>query len=147
MRSKAGVDYPDIQFHFIPAAVRYDGKAASKSHGFQAHVGPMRSKSRGSVTLRSADPSDKPVIPSTTCRTPTTGGDFRHCIRLTREIFGQHAFDAFRGKEISPGAHVQSDDELDDFIRHHAESAYHPCGTCRMAGRMTRRAWSTPNAG
>lgn len=132
VRSKAGVDYPDIQFHFIPAAVRYDGKAASKSHGFQAHVGPMRSKSRGSVTLRSPDPADKPVIRFNYMSHPDDWSDFRHCIRLTREIFGQHAFDPFRGREISPGAHVQTDDELDTFIREHAESAYHPCGTCRM---------------
>ncbi|AZO09146.1 choline dehydrogenase [Mesorhizobium sp. M3A.F.Ca.ET.080.04.2.1] len=132
VRSQAGIDYPDIQYHFIPAAVRYDGKAAAKSHGFQAHVGPMRSKSRGSVTLRSPDPKAKPVIRFNYMSHPDDWSEFRHCIRLTREIFGQKAFDAFRGKEISPGSHVQSDDELDDFIREHAESAYHPCGTCRM---------------
>ncbi|WP_192248868.1 choline dehydrogenase [Mesorhizobium silamurunense] len=132
VRSQAGVDYPDIQYHFIPAAVRYDGKAAAKSHGFQAHVGPMRSKSRGSVTLRSPDPKAKPVIRFNYMSHPDDWSEFRHCIRLTREIFGQKAFDAFRGKEISPGNHVQTDDELDAFIRDHAESAYHPCGTCRM---------------
>jgi choline dehydrogenase len=132
VRSKAGVDYPDIQYHFLPAAVRYDGKAAAKSHGFQAHVGPMRSKSRGTVTLRSNDPWAKPEIRFNYMSHPDDWADFRHCIRLTREIFGQPAFDPYRGKEISPGAHVQSDSELDDFIREHAESAYHPCGTCRM---------------
>ena len=132
VRSQAGVDYPDIQYHFIPAAVRYDGKAAAKSHGFQAHVGPMRSKSRGSVTLRSPDARAKPVIRFNYMSHPDDWSEFRHCIRLTREIFGQKAFDAFRGQEISPGSHVQSDDELDAFIRDHAESAYHPCGTCRM---------------
>jgi choline dehydrogenase len=132
VRSRAGVDYPDIQYHFIPAAVRYDGKSAAKSHGFQAHVGPMRSKSRGSVTLRSPDPKAKPVIRFNYMSHPDDWSEFRHCIRLTREIFGQKAFDGFRGKEISPGSHVQSDDELDAFIRDHAESAYHPCGTCRM---------------
>ncbi|BCM18276.1 choline dehydrogenase [Mesorhizobium sp. J8] len=132
VRSQAGVDYPDIQYHFIPAAVRYDGKAAAKSHGFQAHVGPMRSKSRGSVTLRSPDPKTKPVIRFNYMSHPDDWSEFRHCIRLTREIFGQKAFDGFRGKEISPGSHVQTDDELDAFIRDHAESAYHPCGTCRM---------------
>ncbi|CDX18706.1 choline dehydrogenase, a flavoprotein [Mesorhizobium sp. ORS 3324] len=132
VRSQAGVDYPDIQYHFIPAAVRYDGKAAAKSHGFQAHVGPMRSKSRGSVTLRSPDPKAKPVIRFNYMSHPDDWSEFRHCIRLTREIFGQKAFDGFRGKEISPGSHVQTDDELDAFIRDHAESAYHPCGTCRM---------------
>lgn len=132
VRSKAGVDYPDIQYHFLPAAVRYDGKAAAKSHGFQAHVGPMRSKSRGTVTLRSNDPWAKPEIRFNYMSHPDDWADFRHCIRLTREIFGQPAFDPYRGKEISPGAHVQSDEQLDDFIREHAESAYHPCGTCRM---------------
>ncbi|TPI40653.1 choline dehydrogenase [Mesorhizobium sp. B3-1-6] len=132
VRSQAGVDYPDIQYHFIPAAVRYDGKSAAKSHGFQAHVGPMRSKSRGSVSLRSPDPKTKPVIRFNYMSHPDDWSEFRHCIRLTREIFGQKAFDGFRGKEISPGSHVQSDDELDAFIRDHAESAYHPCGTCRM---------------
>lgn len=132
VRSQAGVDYPDIQYHFIPAAVRYDGKSAAKSHGFQAHVGPMRSKSRGSVTLRSPDPKTKPVIRFNYMSHPDDWSEFRHCVRLTREIFGQKAFDGFRGKEISPGSHVQTDDELDAFIRDHAESAYHPCGTCRM---------------
>ncbi|PBC24140.1 MULTISPECIES: choline dehydrogenase [unclassified Mesorhizobium] len=132
VRSRAGVDYPDIQYHFIPAAVRYDGKAAAKSHGFQAHVGPMRSKSRGSVTLRSPDPKAKPVIRFNYMSHPDDWAEFRHCIRLTREIFGQPAFDAFRGQEISPGSHVRSDDDLDVFIRDHAESAYHPCGTCKM---------------
>ncbi|PBC11581.1 choline dehydrogenase [Mesorhizobium sp. WSM3859] len=132
VRSQAGVDYPDIQYHFIPAAVRYDGKSAAKAHGFQAHVGPMRSKSRGSVTLRSPDPKAKPVIRFNYMSHADDWSEFRHCIRLTREIFGQKAFDGFRGKEISPGSHVQTDDELDAFIRDHAESAYHPCGTCRM---------------
>lgn len=132
VRSKAGVDYPDIQFHFLPAAVRYDGKAAAKSHGFQAHVGPMRSKSRGSISLRSSDPWDNPEIRFNYMSHPDDWEDFRHCIRLTREIFAQSAFDPFRGKEISPGHHVQTDDELDTFIREHSESAYHPCGTCRM---------------
>ena len=132
VRSKPGVDYPDIQYHFIPIAIRYDGKAAAKAHGFQAHVGPMRSKSRGSVTLRSADPWEKPVIRFNYMSHPDDWADFRHCIRLTREIFCQKAFDLYRGREISPGAHVQTDEQLDDFIREHVESAYHPCGTCRM---------------
>lgn len=132
VRSAAGIDYPDIQYHFLPAAVRYDGKAAADTHGFQAHVGPMRSKSRGSVTLRSPDPWMMPVIRFNYMSHPDDWSEFRHCIRLTREIFGQDAFAPFRGKEISPGSHVQSDDELDAFIREHAESAYHPCGTCRM---------------
>lgn len=132
LRSAPGVDYPDIQYHFLPAAIRYDGKATASSHGFQAHVGPMRSKSRGSVTLRSPDPRDRPVIRFNYMSHPDDWTDFRHCIRLTREIFGQAAFDLYRGREISPGEHVRSDAELDDFIRQHVESAYHPCGSCRM---------------
>lgn len=132
VRSKAGIDYPDIQYHFLPAAIRYDGKAAAKMHGFQAHVGPMRSKSRGAVTLRSPDPAAKAEIRFNYMSHPDDWSDFRHCIRLTREIFGQTAFEPYRGRELSPGAQVQSDEQLDDFIREHVESAYHPCGTCRM---------------
>ncbi|MGO4840825.1 GMC oxidoreductase, partial [Rhizobiaceae sp. 2RAB30] len=139
-----GVDYPDIQYHFLPAAIRYDGKAAADSHGFQAHVGPMRSKSRGSVTLRSNDPKAKPVIRFNYMSHDDDWADFRHCIRLTREIFGQAAFDPYRGKEISPGSHVQTDAELDEFIRAHAESAYHPCGTCRMGRADDRMAVVDP---
>ncbi|WP_130268910.1 choline dehydrogenase [Phyllobacterium myrsinacearum] len=132
VRSKPGVDYPDIQYHFLPAAIRYDGKAAAKGHGFQAHVGPMRSKSRGSVTLRSSDPLEKPKIVFNYMSHPDDWTDFRHAVRLTREIFGQAALAPYRGREISPGAHVQSDEAIDDFLREHAESAFHPCGTCKM---------------
>ncbi|MCX2695955.1 choline dehydrogenase [Ochrobactrum chromiisoli] len=132
VRSKAGVEYPDIQYHFLPVAIRYDGKAAAESHGFQAHVGPMRSKSRGSVTLRSANPREKPRIQFNYMSHEDDWADFRHCVRLTREIFGQDAFASYRGAEIQPGAHVQSDDEIDNFIREHVESAFHPCGTCKM---------------
>jgi choline dehydrogenase len=132
VRSAAGVDYPDIQYHFLPAAVRYDGKSAADGHGFQAHVGPMRSKSRGAVTLRSPDPADKPVIRFNYMSHPDDWADFRHCIRLTREIFAQDAFTPFRGEEIAPGADCVTDDDLDAYVREHVESAYHPCGTCRM---------------
>ncbi len=135
LRSSPGVEYPDIQYHFLPAAVRYDGKATANVAGFQAHVGPMRSKSRGSVSLRSADPREKPVIRFNYMSHSDDWSEFRHTIRLTREIFGQPAFDPYRGRELSPGDGVQTDDELDGFIRDHAESAYHPCGTCRM-GRV-----------
>lgn len=132
VRSKAGVEYPDIQYHFLPVAIRYDGKAAAESHGFQAHVGPMRSKSRGSVTLRSANPRDKPRIQFNYMSHEDDWADFRHCVRLTREIFGQNAFAPFSGAEIQPGVNVQSDDEIDNFLREHVESAFHPCGTCKM---------------
>lgn len=138
LRSRAGVDYPDIQYHFLPVAIRYDGKAAARSHGFQAHVGPMRSKSRGTVRLASPNAWEKPEIRFNYMSHPDDWSDFRHCIRLTRDIFSQAAFDPYRGREIAPGNDVQSDAALDDFIRQHAESAYHPCGTCRMGARDDR---------
>ncbi len=132
IRSAAGVDYPDIQFHFLPIAVRYDGKMPAEGHGFQAHVGPMRSVSRGQVTLKSSDPDAAPKIVFNYMSDPSDWADFRTCIRLTREIFAQEAFAAFRGHEIQPGDAAQSDAALDDAIREHTESAYHPCGTCKM---------------
>lgn len=135
IRSRAGVEYPDIQYHFLPIAVRYDGKVAADGHGFQVHTGPMRSPSRGTVTLRSSDPQDAPVIRFNYMSEPADWADFRACIRLTREIFAQEAMGAHVKHEIQPGAAVQSDDEIDAFIRDHAESAYHPCGTARMGRR------------
>ncbi|MCT7373482.1 choline dehydrogenase [Chelativorans salis] len=135
VRSRPGYDYPDIQYHFLPAAIRYDGKAAAEVHGFQAHVGPMRSKSRGTVTLSSPDPWQAPKIRFNYMAHEDDWADFRHCIRLTREIFSQDAFAPYRGREIAPGEHVTSDEALDDFIREHVESAYHPCGTCRMGDK------------
>ncbi|MEN8892230.1 choline dehydrogenase [Planktotalea arctica] len=132
IRSQKGVEYPDIQFHFLPIAVRYDGQASAEGHGFQAHVGPMRSPSRGEVTLRSADPKEAPKIVFNYMSTEQDWEDFRRCIRLTREIFAQDAFTPFVKHEIQPGSAVQSDAELDAFIKEHAESAYHPCGTCKM---------------
>ena len=132
IRSRAGIAYPDIQYHFLPIAVRYDGQAAAEGHGFQAHVGPMRSPSRGAVTLRSADPAAAPVIRFNYMSQDQDWIDFRRCIRLTREIFAQPAFAPFAGHEIQPGSGAQSDDELNDVIRDHVESAYHPCGTARM---------------
>jgi len=132
IRSEAGVDYPDLQFHFLPIAVRYDGKSAVRGHGYQAHVGPMRSPSRGEVTLKSADPAAAPRIFFNYMSHEDDWRDFRKGIRLTREIFAQAAFDPYRGIEVQPGEALQTDDEIDDAIREHAESAYHPCGTCRM---------------
>jgi choline dehydrogenase len=135
IRSAAGVDYPDIQFHFLPLAVRYDGRSAVKGHGFQAHVGPMRSKSRGTVRLRSAHPEEAPEIRFNYMGHPDDWAEFRACLRLTREIFGQPAMSEHVARELQPGPQVQTDDQLDAFIREHAESAYHPCGTARMGRR------------
>jgi choline dehydrogenase len=132
IRSDKGVDYPDIQYHFLPIAVRYDGQAAAEGHGFQAHVGPMRSGSRGEVTLASADPNDAPKILFNYMSTEQDWIDFRKCVRLTREIFAQPAMQEHVKFEIQPGDALQSDDEIDGFLREHVESAYHPCGTCKM---------------
>jgi choline dehydrogenase len=132
IRSAAGIDYPDIQFHFLPAAMRYDGKAAFAGHGFQVHVGPMRSKSRGHVHITSSAPEDSPEILFNYMSHPDDWKEFRACIRLTREIIGQKALEPYRAEEIQPGPDVQSDAEIDAFIRQHCESAYHPTGTCKM---------------
>jgi choline dehydrogenase len=135
IRSRAGVPFPDIQFHFLPLAVTYDGSFLAKEHGFQAHVGPMRSKSRGWVRLASADALEKPRIRFNYLSHPDDLVEFRACVRLTREIFAQRAFDAYRGRAIQPGAEVVTDDEIDAFVRAKVESAYHPSCTCRM-GRL-----------
>jgi choline dehydrogenase len=132
IRSAAGIEYPDIQYHFIPAAVRYDGKIAFAGHGFQAHVGPMRTKSRGFVRVRSNMEKDNPMILFNYMSHPDDWTEFRAAVRFTREIIGQKALEPFRAEEIQPGAQVQSDDDIDAFIRDHAESAYHPTGTCKM---------------
>ncbi|WP_112324083.1 choline dehydrogenase [Oceanibium sediminis] len=132
IRSRAGIDYPDIQFHFLPIAVRYDGKVAAKAHGFQVHVGPMRAASRGRVSLKNADPEAAPEIRFNAFSAPGDIEEFRHCVRITREVLAQPAMDPLRGEELQPGPAVQSDAEIDAFLREHAESAYHPCGTCRM---------------
>lgn len=132
IRSAAGVDYPDLQYHFLPIAVRYDGQAAAEGHGFQAHVGPMRSPSRGSVTLRSSDPAEPPKILFNYMSNEKDWSDFRTAIRLTREIFAQEAFQPYVKHEIQPGPQVQTEEELNAFIKELVESAYHPCGTCKM---------------
>ncbi len=132
IRSQKGVEYPDIQYHFIPIAVRYDGQAAAEGHGFQAHVGPMRSPSRGAVSLASSNPADAPKILFNYMSQKKDWEDFRTCIRLTREIFGQEAFKPYVGKEIQPGESLQTNEDLDQFIKDNVESAYHPCGTCKM---------------
>jgi choline dehydrogenase len=132
IRSRAAVRYPDIQFHFLPMAVAYDGSILAKEHGFQAHVGPMRSKSRGWIRLRSADPADPPRIQFNYMSQPEDWIEMRACVRLTREIFAQHAFDPYRGREIKPGAECVSDEAIDAFVRDHVDTAYHPSCSCKM---------------
>ena len=132
IRSRAGIPFPDIQYHFLPMAVSYDGSSLANEHGFQAHVGPMRSKSRGHVRLASADPSAKPTIRFNYLSHPDDWVEMRACVRLTREIFGQEAFARYRGREIQPGAECVSDAAIDEFVRQKVESAYHPSCTCKM---------------
>jgi len=144
IRSRAGISYPDIQMHFLPIAVRYDGTAPAEGHGFQVHTGPMRARSRGDVSLRSADPKDVPAIRFNYMSEEIDWVEFRAAIRLTREIVAQPGFDALRGREIQPGLAMQSDDEIDAFVREHAESAYHPCGTARMGARSDKGAVVDP---
>jgi choline dehydrogenase len=132
IRSRAGIEYPDLQYHFLPAAIRYDGQAPSAGHGYQVHIGPNRSLSRGWLKLRSKEPHDPPRALFNYMSRPEDWQDFRTAVRLTREILGQPAFDPYRGRELTPGAEIESDDAIDAYVRDHVESAYHPCGTCRM---------------
>ena len=122
--------YPDLQFHFLPAAIRYDGRAAAAGHGFQAHVGHMRSAATGEVKLADANPETPPRIRFNYMSAADDWRNLRHAIRTVREVFRQPAMAEFCGADIAPAG--ETDSILDDYIRRHAESAYHPCGTCRM---------------
>jgi choline dehydrogenase len=132
IRSKAGVKWPDIQYHFLPAAMRYDGNAAFDGHGFQLHVGYNKPRSRGTIKAISPTIDDKPEILFNYLQHEDDIEGFRACVRLTREIVSQPAMDAYRDSEIQPGEAVQSDAEIDAFVRSAVESAYHPSCTCRM---------------
>ncbi len=132
VRSGPHAGYPDVQLHFLPAAIRYDGYAPYKGHGFQVHAGPMRSPSRGSVRLKSANPAEAPAILFNYMAYEQDWIDFRAVVRLVRRVVEQTALEPYRGSEISPGASMQTDAEIDAFLRENIESAYHPCGTCRM---------------
>ncbi|SEC12573.1 choline dehydrogenase [Rhizobiales bacterium GAS188] len=144
IRSRAGIAYPDIQYHFLPLAVAYDGSALATEHGFQAHAGPMRSKSRGYVRLASGDAREKPRILFNYMSHADDWAEMRACVRLTREIFAQKAFDRYRGREIQPGAEATSDEAIDAFIRQKVESAYHPSCTCKMGSPDDRMAVVDP---
>ncbi len=132
IRSKAGRKSPDIQYHFLPAAMRYDGTPSIRGHGFQVHVGPNKPASRGRVAISSGDPRESPSILFNYLSRQEDVEDWRRCIRLTREIIAQPAMDDYRGEEIQPGLDISSDEEIDRWVRDNIESAYHPCGTCRM---------------
>jgi choline dehydrogenase len=145
IRSRSGIAYPDIQYHFLPMAVAYDGSTLAQEHGFQAHVGPMRSKSRGWVRLKSTNPLDKPRILFNYLSEPDDWIEMRACVRLTREIFAQAAFDRYRGREIQPGPGVQTDEQIDEFIRAKVESAYHPSCSCKMGSAQDPMAVVAPD--
>ena len=132
IRSREGIESPDVQFHFLPAAISYDGGVKRQIPGFQVHVGPMQSPSRGNITLRSRDPREKPIIRFNYMTHSSDWEVFRQAVRLAREIFNQPGLERYPGKELSPGAEHDSDTAIDAFIRANVESAYHPCGTCRM---------------
>ncbi|WP_299082718.1 choline dehydrogenase [uncultured Paraglaciecola sp.] len=132
IRSKAGVEWPDLQYHFLPAAMRYDGKEAFAGHGFQVHIGHNKPKSRGSVKLVSSKPEVAPEITFNYLQHQDDIQGFRDCVRLTREIINQPALDEYRGEEIQPGTHIQNNDEIDAFVRESVESAYHPSCSCKM---------------
>ncbi|NRD72966.1 choline dehydrogenase [Shewanella sp. VB17] len=132
IRSKAGLEWPDLQYHFLPAAMRYDGKEAFAGHGFQVHIGHNKPKSRGSVKIVSNDAHVAPSIQFNYLSHPDDIEGFRACVRLTREIINQPALDEYRGEEIQPGNTVQTDEEIDSFVRSSVESAYHPSCSCKM---------------
>jgi len=132
IRSKANLQWPDLQYHFLPAAMRYDGKEAFAGHGFQVHVGHNKPKSRGFVKVISNDPKTHPQIRFNYLEHEEDREGFRACVRLTREIINQSALDDYRGEEIQPGIEVQTDEEIDTFVRQSVESAYHPSCSCKM---------------
>jgi choline dehydrogenase len=132
IRTRDDDPWPNIQYHFLPVAINYNGTNAIKMHGFQAHVGSMRSPSRGRVKLRSRDPRDHPSILFNYMAEPLDWREFRDAIRITREIMRQPALDRFRGQELSPGAQCMTDSELDAFVRSRAQTAYHPSCSCAM---------------
>ncbi len=135
IRSKAGVKWPDIQYHFLPAAMRYDGNAAFDGHGFQVHVGPNKPASRGHVRIKNSNPNEKPSILFNYLKEQQDVEDWRACIRLTREIINQPAMDEYRGDEIQPGADIASDEAIDEWVRNNVESAYHPSCTCKIGSK------------
>lgn len=132
IRSNEDVPYPNLQYHFLPIAISYDGTTPQEQHDYQAHVGPMLSDARGHVKIRSKDPTVAPKILFNYLSTEKDKKEWVEAIRKTREIFAQDAFTPYRGKEIAPGSCVESDEEILEFIRNKGESAYHPSCTCKM---------------
>ena len=132
IRTNEMVDYPNMQYHFFPSLVIDHGRQNPSCHAFQAHVGPMRPTSRGFVKLKSSNPIDTPRIQFNYMQTEHDLNEMREGIKIARNIFHQKAFDHYRGKEISPGGNINSDDGLNNFIRSKGDTAYHPSCTCKM---------------
>ena len=132
IRSNDQVEYPNLQYHFLPIAIRYDGSVAQQGHGYQVHVGPMNTDVRGHVKIKSADPTVYPSIRFNYLSTPQERREWVEAIRCTRDIMTQPAFDELRGEELAPGEQAQSEEAILDFIAREGESAYHPSCTCKM---------------
>lgn len=132
IRSRVGMKWADIQFHFIPLAIADGGRKPMGYHGFQIQTGTMRSRSTGWVRLASPDPREKPKIFFNYMSHADDWVEMRAAVRLAREVLAQPAFDPYRGEELLPGSHVMTDEQMDAFLREKLESSYHPCGTCKM---------------
>ena len=132
IRSNDDVDYPNLMFHFLPVAIRYDGTSPTGGHGYQVHIGPMYSDARGTVKLRSADPTVYPALRFNYLSTDQDRREWVEAIHAARAILNQPAFDAFNGGEISPGPAVQSDADILDWVARDGETAYHPSCTCKL---------------
>jgi len=132
IRSRAGLRHPNIQYHFLPGAMRYDGRAAFEGDGYQVHVGPNKPHSRGRVAIRSANPKESPSILFNYLQHEQDRIDWRDTIRLTREVLQQDALAPFRGDEIQPGMHIESDEAIDAWVRENVESAYHPSCSVKL---------------
>ncbi|KIE25454.1 choline dehydrogenase [Streptomyces sp. MUSC 125] len=132
VRGNDTVDYPNLMFHFLPIAVRYDGTPVNAEHGYQVHIGPMYSDVRGTVKIKSADPKQHPALRFNYLSTPTDRKEWIEAIHVAREILAQPAFADFNGGEISPGPDVRTDQEILDWVARDAETAYHPSCTARM---------------
>ena len=132
IRSRNGVDYPDLKYHVFPAGPNHGQSGQISAHSFQVFLGLMRPTSRGTVRLRTTDPKAPPAISFNYLSTDSDRRAMRDGIRLTREIIAQSAFDSFRDGELAPGDAATSDPQIDAFVRAHAQTEYHPCSTCRM---------------
>jgi choline dehydrogenase len=132
IRSSAGIEHPNLQFHFLPSTVNDHGRKNGTSHAYQVHIGNMRQEARGWIKLKSAKATDHPRIQPFYLQTENDRREFRDAVKLTREIFAQKAFDQYRGPEINPGDNVKTDAEIDAFIRRRGDSAYHPSCSCKM---------------